>query len=218
MGNKQSRGRDKHGLLPQQRLVLQEFLSSGSWAEAEKRAGVSPRTFRRWLNTDPNFEAAYNKIFDDRGEVIRKEVAASAGRAAETLDGALDATKGVKVEVECPNCHVMFEHEIAQPVWTARIRAAESILKIGGQLKDVKKIEGSVEMIHMTIAHKVALDLIESGQADRVPAHMVQELQAMGKLDKPVDNEAENEDTIEAEFRRLGDGDQGSGGSAGAKV
>lgn len=201
MGSKVTKTRDRHGLLPQQRLVLQELLTSRSWADAEAAHGVTPRTIGRWMRSDPRFRAAYEKLFDDRGETIRKEVAASAAKAADTLEAALDATSSEKLDVTCPNCHVEFEVDLRKPNWSARLRAAESVLKIGGQLKDVKKIEG--EIVHMSIEHKIALVRLARGLS--VPPGIMEDLRKMNLLEAPSDD-----NTIDAEWEDVTDGRAGT--------
>lgn len=185
---------------------MQELLTAASWQDAEKGAGVSPRTFGRWMRSDPNFRAAYDKLFDDRGEVVRKEIASMASKAAITLEEAFNASNVQSMDVECPHCHYEFEIKVDKPNWGARMKAIEIATKVGGQLKDVKKIEG--EVVHMTLEHKIALARLQRDLP--IPPHMLEELQRMGLLDSGVDNgldigDLNDDNVVDAEFEEISD-------------
>lgn len=195
MGVSVSKTRDKHGLLPQQRMLLQELMSARSWKEVSAESGLRPRTLNRWLRADPAFRAAYDKLFDDKGEAVRKEISFMAGKAADTLESAFDATDVKTKEVECPQCKMKFDVVIDKPNWAARMKAIEIATRVGGQLKDVKKIEGTVT--HMTIEQQIALGLINNGQESRVPPHVIEELKRLNMLDKTGADELDFDEMTE---------------------
>lgn len=206
MGVSVSKTRDSHGLLPQQRLLLQTLLTARSWKEAEEEAGIKPRTFNRWIREDGAFKNAYDKLFDDKGEAVRKEISYLAAKATATLEDAFEAKDNKTQKVQCPNCMAEFEVQLKQPNWNARMRAVEIATKVGGQLKDVKKIEGTVT--HMSIEQQIALGMIKSGKESGVPPHVIEELKKLGfldnNLDEPLDSNNMSE-YLEPEFEEVDD-------------
>lgn len=191
------RARDKSGLLPQQQQVLQQLLSAHSWQEVAQRLGLGPNQLTRWLREDAQFRAVYDRIFSTDTENVRRHIEASAGKAADALDAALDATRLISVEIECPECGHTFDYEAPAPNWTARLRAAETVLKVGRVLKDVKKIEG--EVLHLTLPQKLGLAMIKRGQDAMVPDAIKEELREM-KLLGVGEQEQRDDDAVDAVF------------------
>lgn len=199
--------RDRHGLLHNQRLLLQELARTVSWGDACESLGLPRRQFARWMRSDAAFRAAYDKLYgEDNGETVRKQVAASAAKAADVLDAALDATKRAQIVAMCPNCQFEFVIDATNPDWPTRLAAMNTALRVGGQLKDVTKIEG--EIVHMTLEHKLALAALKSGRStDQIPPHILDDLRAMkalppGKAEE-IEEAADATGEIAAEFHEI---------------
>ncbi len=201
MGNTALKARDKHGLLPQQRLVLQELLTSNSWQTAASRLGLPPKQFGRWMREDPAFRAAYDALFDsDKGETVRKQIAALAGKASDVLEEAMEATKHTEIDANCPECGAKFKISAAGPNWTARLRAAENVTKVGGQLKDSKTLKVEGEIIHMSLEHKLAMFMLKAGRPeDSIPSYILRDLREAKALKDGTDGET----IIDAEYWRI---------------
>jgi len=198
MGSTALKTRDKHGLLPQQRLLLQELLTSNTWQEASIRLGLPSKQFGRWMREDPAFCAAYDALFDsDKGETVRKQISAMAGKASDVLEEAMEATKSTTINATCPECGTEFKIHASGPNWTARLRAAETVTKVGGQLKEMKNLKIEGEIVHMNLEHKLALFMLKRGEPeDRIPSYILRDLRDM----KALKEGAAGETIIDAEF------------------
>ena len=184
MGSTALKTRDRHGLLPQQRLLLQELLTSNTWQEASARLGLPSKQFGRWMREDLAFRDAYDTLFDaDKGETVRKQIAAMAGKASDVLEEAMEATKSTTLDATCPECGTEFKIQASGPNWTARLRAAETVTKVGGQLKDTKNLKIEGEIVHMSLEHKLALFMLRRGEPeDRIPSYILRDLKEMKAL------------------------------------
>ena len=84
-----------HGAKPEavrERAVL-ALLSEKTVTNAAKKAGVDESTLRRWLSEDAAFQAAYAEARQTAFQAGMSRVQALTGKAIDTLDELLDATK-----------------------------------------------------------------------------------------------------------------------------
>ena len=153
--NRQLLARDADGLMLNQRRLLQELAQVADWRKACENAEINPGTARRWLTSDAEFMQAYNALLGPSLDIARDLMESTALKAAGMYDEALEAVKILDQEVVCPECHHEFTTEIASPDWNARLRAGDTVLRVGHILKDVKQIEGSIT--HLSMEESLAL-------------------------------------------------------------
>lgn len=190
-----TRRRNKSGLTLKQRAFLTELAAStrkaGSWREAARAIGITPKTVLRWLKNDPAFAHAYDNLFDSTSNTIKKYLDHLTLRAAEVYDEALDASAEKKELTTCPSCGHRFEVSIVVPEWQARLRAADTVMKSTRLLTDVKQIE--TKNIRMTWEEALALAAYRAGKP--IPPALEERLRTAGLLAEA----APSRDTIEGE-------------------
>jgi hypothetical protein len=74
----------------EQRSVLEQLLGGKSVKESVAMAGVSRNTVYRWLKTDPEFRAAYNRWHDEMAESSRSKLMMMTELATGTLRAGLE--------------------------------------------------------------------------------------------------------------------------------
>jgi hypothetical protein len=77
-------------LSPAQSVALAALVRGASATDAARSAGVSPGTVRRWLRSDPTFNAALNAALAEREARPRAALAALGQKAVDRLREALD--------------------------------------------------------------------------------------------------------------------------------
>jgi transposase-like protein len=81
-----------------ERAIL-ALLSEKSIGAAAQRCGVNERTLRRWLTDEPEFATAYDQARQATFTAGMSRVQALVGRAVETLEDLLGATKHPSVRL-----------------------------------------------------------------------------------------------------------------------
>ena len=175
--------RDSRGLELHERRLLQEIARTGSWTQAADNLGLTRRNVKMLFHK-PAFKEEYDALFSiEETQATRRELEMLSSDIADLYESAKTAEMEKLVPVECPKCQTKWRITVTVMNWTAKLRAAETLLKIAGILKDTKnvKIEGRVNFVLMTVAEQIALMRLKSGFP--VPPHMYQRLKAMGALD-----------------------------------
>ena len=156
---------------------------TGSWTKAAETLGLTRRQVRNLFNK-PAFKDQYDALFStEEIKTTRRELEMVSSDIADLYEDAKTAEMQKQVKAVCPKCEHKFDVWVTVMNWTAKLRAAETLLKIAGILKDTKSVkhEGQVGVIHLTIAEHLALLRLKSGLP--VPPHVYQRLKAMGALD-----------------------------------
>jgi hypothetical protein len=182
-----------NGLTIDQNQLIQELKLTNNWKLACDRVGISYDRFRDWMRRNQTFQRAYEELHAGTVNAVRKQLEASAQKAAEVFDEALDATKDVEIETTCPSCQAEIKITAQVPDYATRLKAGETVLKVGRVLKDVKEIEGRVTVASLPLHLQLALAAWREGQP--IPPGYQRELNELGfikgELPAPIDTEWE---------------------------
>ncbi len=197
-GSLTPRRKDAQGLSLDQRRLLSRLAMGEDWAEACRMELVPPRRARGWVTTNEAFQAEYDALFSgaERNDLVHQLMESLGPEAVRAHEDALFAEKGIVLDVACPKCHHKFTAGGIVVDHATRLKSAGTVLNVGGHLKEIKKIEGSVTVL--TFEETVALSLIKAGKAGVSPI-MVTALQAKGVLPEGV----REEDIIDAEVTEV---------------
>lgn len=157
---------DAQGLTLLERRVLQECAMTRNWREAAKNCGIDPRRVRTMFK-NPAFKKQYDEFFDSEEiKITERELNLAADDIAWVFEEAKNAELQKKEHAECPKCGHKFDVFVKVADHLTRLRAAETLAKMRGLLKDNRsvKVEGKVEHVHwdyheMLILQKLDLKL-----------------------------------------------------------
>ncbi len=185
-----------------QKLVLQEMEQHSDWKRACAIVGVTHDQFRRWLRSDGYFKAAFTRQHEKQADMVRAQIELSAQKAGEMFDSALDATKDLDIELECPHCKGKIKVTAEVPDWGARQKAGEVVLKVGKILKDVKEVSGRITIEQLDLPLRLALASYHLGRT--IPPGYYSQLVAEGFIKPP---QLPSGEVAEGEFREV-DGEE----------
>lgn len=160
------RRRDKDGLMLIQKHFLVDLMELGSWRKACLKLDIKERRVREWLANDHAFQEAYDAQFGrEELAAIRKEIQFLAGEATNVYTEALEAERGLRKEVTCPECEHKFTVEGARPDWRMRKSAADAVMRINKILQETKSInvKGGITHTHLTGDEHMALLRLDAG-------------------------------------------------------
>jgi hypothetical protein len=154
---------DAAGLTLLERRVLQEIAIQGNWRRAAETLKIDPRRVRTMFK-NPAFKEQYDNFFDaDEVRVTERELNLSADDAAWVFEEAKNAELQKKIKVTCPDCGHKFDEFVKVADHATRLRAAETLLKMRGLLKDNRsvKVEGRVEHVHWDYHEQLILQKLD---------------------------------------------------------
>lgn len=158
-----------NGLLPEQVQVLQELQTQPDWKKACDAVGVSHSSFRRWMRSDAAFREQYNRMHENVVDAVRAQLEATAQKAAEVFDEAVEATKDQTIELKCPHCGGEIKVTAEVPDWQTRIKAGEVSLKVAKVLKDVKEVGGVITIAQLPLHLQLAYAAFKREGRDAIP-------------------------------------------------
>jgi hypothetical protein len=172
-----SRGPD--GLMPVQREYLQKYAELGSEKTAREELNLQNRRVTRWLREDEAFQVAYEEVVAGTHELVRLRLKAIEEEVPEAIQALMAATKPMKI-----TCPFDKEHTFTITVDHPGVRAkmVEMLMKSQGHLKDVRRIEGEVNLTTLTMGQRIALALWKDGKD--ISAQSRLELIALGLIDE----------------------------------
>lgn len=182
-GERGLRRRDKDGLMLIQRQLLSELIVEGTLRKACRKLDIKESRARKWLAADPAFQGAYDAQFGpDTLAATRKEIQLLAGEATSVYEEALEAERGLRKEVACPECGHKFTVEGARPDWRMRKSAADAVMRINKILQETKDInvKGGITHTHLTGDEHMALLAVSAGK--NVPEAVLARLREKGFL------------------------------------
>lgn len=189
---------DNLGLSPLQSQFIEELALCGVWARAARTVGVDYRTPRNWLKNNEAFKTAFNKVFGSTDlEVIRKHAETLSHTAMGVYAEVMEAEKTLRQQVQCPECGNRFGVEWRIEDNIVRLKAADSVTKIAGLVKDQKDINIKGTIIHYDGADAAALIAYKAGRP--ISPSMTRRLRELGWLEElPA---LPPPDAIEGEYR-----------------
>lgn len=190
------------GLSLLERHILQELALGHSIRQTAANLHLSPRQVRYRFQANPKFKEAYDKLFTSEDiKVLKQELSITARDVADVYSEAKEAELEKDVPAECPECGHKFTLHITLPNWNIRLKAADTLIKMLGLLKDEKSVKFEGQMTHVTLsyAEQAALLRLKSGMGEGIPPHVMQRLRDVGALDKL----ALPEPAVDAEYREV---------------
>ena len=169
-----------------QRQLLQEVTLKPDLDEACEKVGIKLATVKKWLQRDEAFGDAYDEIFKDSLAIAKGLMEGAAARATGVYEEALTATKIGEVDVQCTHCGEDFQTVASMPDWTARLKAAEIILKTSNILVDRRQIEQTT--VHLTMEERLAIAAWKSGRP--IPPNVQSKLEQRGLLTSSREEES----------------------------
>lgn len=175
--------RDEGGLTLVQRRFLAISAVEPDVRKAAARAGVTYRTVRGWIQTEPAFKRAIDRLFDQAIDAGKTLLNSLVPQAAEMYEEALNANRPIRHPVICPECQHEFEAEISASNWGTRMKAGEVVLKRIGDLKDysIREHTGAVRHVSMTVEQQIALLAFQTGRP--ITPGMRRELEQLGLIE-----------------------------------
>lgn len=176
---------DEHGVSALMRQFIDGLITTHSWREACDFIQSNERTPKRWYKNNPGFKALFDETFGGSVdiELWKKDAEILQGKAMRVYDETMESFRTVEAKVQCPECGTRFTHELVLPNTNARLRAADSITKMTGLLKETKEVKGKVTHFHqLDGATKAAFFSLRAGVTPS-PA-MLERLRAAGLLDE----------------------------------
>lgn len=193
----ESRKRLANGLMVNQTKVLQAMEDTSDWKAACDAAGVGHEQFRQWIRRDPAFREAFEHAHSGVVEGVRKQLEASAQKAAEVYDEALEATKDWTLETECPECHKPIKITAEVPDYNIRLKAGDAVLRVSKILKDVKEVSGTIQIQDQPLHLQLAYAQYKRLGREAIPPNAYEKLVDLGIIKALPDG------TIDAEYRVL---------------
>jgi len=166
-GERGLRRRDKDGLMLIQKEFLSELIVEGTLGKACRKLDIKESRARKWLAVDAAFQTAYDAQFGpDTLAATRKEIQLLAGEATSVYEEALEAERGLRKEVACPECSHKFTVEGARPDWRMRKAAADAVMRINKILQETKDInvKGVITHTHLTGDEHMGLLALKAGK------------------------------------------------------
>ena len=194
------RTRDERGLLPVQQRYFNGLSRTGDKQDACDGAGIRKAQVTRWLRNDPAFLRAHEDFFrgaHDATAARFEEIQESLPDIAMEL---LQANKTVKVNHNCTHCGERDVIYVDTTNDTVRARMWADLMKQSGHLKDIRKIEGEVNVTTLSFGQRIAIEKLRRGL--QVSVQQRKELEAMGLLDGLT--EYNSSELIEGEVIDLG--------------
>ncbi|KKN83884.1 hypothetical protein LCGC14_0295370 [marine sediment metagenome] len=173
--------RGPDGLMPAQREYIQKYAELGSEKEARKELNLQNRRVTRWLREDEAFQRAYEEVVTGTHELVRLRLKAIEEEVPEAIRALMAATKPMKITCPFDKTHT-FTITVDHP--GVRAKMVEMLMKSQGHLKDVRRIEGEVGVIEMTMGQRIALALWKDGKD--ISAQSRIELIGMGLIDETI--------------------------------
>ena len=174
------RKRNEAGLMPDQVLFLRKLGEVADWKKACDASKVSYDKFRQWIRRDSAFITAYDRASTGVVEGVRKQLESSAQKAAEVYDEALDATKDMDLELDCPHCgkHIKMVAEV--PDFGTRLKAGDAVLRVSKILKDVKEVSGMITIADQPLYLQIAYARFKREGRDAIPPNAYDKLMELG--------------------------------------
>ena len=170
--------KDEHGLTLVQKRLLTNLLEEPNWRVACEKSGVEVRMLRHYLDHDKAFRKAYKSLFSSVLEESRAKLTSLMPRVGDVFKEGLDANEAETIEVVCPECDHQFELVHQGPAWSVRLRVAEDLLKVHGEMVQKHIIEGEVLHTSLTLEDRIALAVISRG--GEVPPQVAARLRQQG--------------------------------------
>lgn len=120
-------------LTPRQKRFAAELVAARSLRDACERAGVSEATAKRWLR-QPALQALVRELSHEMLEELTRRLRQLGGQAAETLEQAMQA---------------------GDASWSARIRAADSLLGHLLKVSELLELEERVRRLEEVVKERV---------------------------------------------------------------
>lgn len=194
------RKRLANGLMVDQNRVMLAMEDAAGWKEACEAAGVSPQRFREWIRRDAAFREAFERAHSGVVEGVRKQLEASAQKAAEVYDEALDATKDTDIETTCPECGAAIKITAEVPDFTTRLKAGDAVLRVSKILKDVKEVTGQITIQDQPLYLQIAYARFKREGREAIPPNAYEKLVDLGIIKALPAG-----DTVEGEFHYVED-------------
>ena len=194
--------RDKQGLMPIQRKLLNTLADHPDWRDAADVLGVEYARVHRWLREDADFKREYELMFAGATDVARLRLEAASEQASETLVDLMEEWKTVKFK--CEHCDKDNEVSIKNPA--IRAKAAELVLKTSGVLIDRRKVEHEGEVLNLTFSQGLDMASLRAGYP--VSEQSLREFQALGLVDASGNLKSQHlgdTNVIDVEGRRIPD-------------
>jgi len=173
---------DAAGMTLLERRTLQEIALTGSWRKAAVNVGIDPRRVRNMFK-NPAFKQQYDSFFDaDDIRVTERELNLAADDVAWVFEEAKSAELEKKHKAECPSCHTKFDVVVKITDHNTRMRAAETLAKMRGLLRDSRSVEfsGKIEHVHWDYHETLILHKLDLGLP--VPETVFRLVEAKAKL------------------------------------
>ncbi len=180
-GRADLRARGDDGLLPSQREYFDLLSRFGTKELACAGLGIDPSRVTRWLRDDPAFLRAHENFFKGAFDATKarfQEMQESLPSLARDL---MEAHKAIIVKHICTECGHKDDVSVDTTNDTVRARVWADMMKVVGQLKDVRKLEGEVNVTHLTAGQRIALERLRRGLA--ISIQQRRDLEDMGQLD-----------------------------------
>jgi hypothetical protein len=194
-----SRTRDETGLLPIQRAYLEAFVETGSKSAALKKLNLAQRQVTRWLREDPAFLQVHNEYFSQSHQATAARFQSLQEKLPELAEDLMEATKTLKVIHQCTHCGERDDVFVDTNNDTVRARILEMLMKAMGHLKDVRRIEGEINITELTAGERIALERIKRGLDVSVPLRKT--LESRGLLEGV--QHYDGSDVLEGEAREV---------------
>lgn len=183
-----TRGPD--GLMPAQREYLQKYAETGTEANARKALGLSNRRVARWLREDEAYQKVYAEAVGGIHTAVQLRLKSIEEELPDAIKRLMSAAKDITVQCPFDREH-KFTITVDHPVVQARM--VEMLMKAQGHLKDVRRIEGEVDVTHLTVGQRMALALWNTGK--KISEQSRRELIQMGLIENeprepPIEGEA----------------------------
>lgn len=183
------------------KAFLQELIALGSVKAALASVDGAERSLRRWTKI-PTFRALFDQTILDNTAATRGSLHSSVTGAVDVYEEALQATKTIERKFACEACGERNEVEVIVENWAARLKAAETLLKITGILKEQKTIDFNAkietrQIIVLTTPEHLAWERYKTGLP--IPPHMEALLTDKGLIGQEA-LPAPKEEVIEADF------------------
>lgn len=187
--------RDATGLRLDQKRFLAELVQHGNVPRACENTDTSLVAARQWLRFDEKFRLAVDALLT--GPMMAQasvRLVSLLPKAGDAFEDALDAHHPVEVEVMCPECLHHFTTHVELPNWGPRLRVAEDVYKIHGQLTSKVEVEGKIEHEHsLSLEDRIAIAKYHRSQP--LPPQVEEDLRSRGLL---------AEGAVEGQFRKVG--------------
>ncbi|KKN84428.1 hypothetical protein LCGC14_0288900 [marine sediment metagenome] len=179
IGRPRARGED--GLLPTQRRYFDLLSRNGSKRDACDGVGIKSAQVTRWLRDDPAFLRAHEEFFQSAHDATAARFTELQERLPDIAMELLEANKTIKVTNICSKCSHKDTIYVNTTNDTVRARMWADLMKAAGHLKDIRKIEGDVNITHLSAGQRIALEKLRRGLD--VSVQQRKELESMGMLE-----------------------------------